>query len=236
MTSPNRIAEVAALLGDPARAAMLTALMDGRALTATELACVAGITPQTASTHLARLTSADFVRVERQGRHRYHRLAGADIARTLEGLMQLSLKQNPPVRPLRTGPRDERMRAARTCYDHLAGRLGVAIADTLIARDAVEFDEDAGLITETGADFLKGIGIALDTGDAARRSCRRAICKPCLDWSERRPHLAGRLGAAICSHAFEHHWVRRLDGTRALELMPKGRQALRELFGISRVE
>ena len=128
------------------------------------------------------------------------------------------------------------MRMARTCYDHLAGRIGVAITDALIAQDAVAFDEEAGLITETGAVFLKRIGIALDTGDAARRGPRRAICRPCLDWSERRPHLAGRLGAAICGHAFERRWVRRLDGTRALEVTPTGQQALRELFGISRLE
>jgi DNA-binding transcriptional ArsR family regulator len=233
MTSPNRIAEVAALVGEPARAAMLTALLDGRALTASELASVAGITPQTASSHLARLTDAAFLKVEKQGRHRYHRLAGPDIASTLEGLMQLSVNRvQPPGRTLRVGPRDERMRAARTCYDHLAGRLGVAIADALIAERAVEFDEDAGLITDAGLSLLQGIGIPL-CGDAAKPS-RRAICKPCLDWSERRPHLAGRLGAAICSHAFSEHWVRRLDGTRALELTPKGRQALKSLFGISR--
>jgi DNA-binding transcriptional ArsR family regulator len=236
MTSPNRIAEIAALLGEPARAAMLMALMDGRALTAAELATVAGITPQTASTHLGRLTSAAFVKVERQGRHRDHRLAGADIARTLEGLMQLSMsRSSPAARPLRTGPRDEKMRAARTCYDHLAGRLGVAITDAMIARNVVEFDEDAGLITEEGSRFLEEIGIPLDAGDAARHGSRRATCKPCLDWSERRPHLAGRLGAAICTHALAQHWVRRLNGTRALEITPKGQQALKTVFGISRL-
>ena len=150
MVSPNRIAEVASVIGEPARAAMLSALMDGRALTAAELAAVAGITPQTASAHLARLVGAELIGVAKQGRHRYHRLAGPSVARLLEGLMQHAAA-DPTRRPTpRFGPRDEALRRARTCYDHLAGRLGVAIADALVANGHVEIDDEAGMITDSG--------------------------------------------------------------------------------------
>jgi DNA-binding transcriptional ArsR family regulator len=232
MVTSNRIAEVASIIGEPARAAMLTVLMDGRALTATELAGVAGITPQTASSHLARLIGAELVTVEKQGRNRYHRLAGPFVAQLLESLMQHTTggvaRQSVP----RTGPRDEAMRRARTCYDHLAGRLGVAIADALVARGHVEIDDEAGLITEGGAAFLARIGIALP--EAGRR-LTRPLCRPCLDWSERRPHLAGRLGAAICTHGFDAGWLRRIDGTRAVSVTPKGQAAMAKIFGIARL-
>jgi DNA-binding transcriptional ArsR family regulator len=231
MVTSNRIAEVAAAIGEPARAAMLTMLMDGRALTAAELAGVAGIAPQTASTHLARLIGAELVTVAKQGRHRYHRLAGPPVAWLLESLMQHSTgglaRQHVP----RTGPRDEAMRRARTCYDHLAGRLGVAITDALVAQGHVEIDNEAGLITEGGARFFVRIGIALP--EASGR-LTRPLCRPCLDWSERRPHLAGRLGAAICTHGFDAGWLRRIDGTRAVSVTPKGQAAMAKFFGIAR--
>ena len=220
MVNPNKIAEVAAVLGEPARAAMLTVLMDGRALTATELAGVAGITPQTASTHLARLVAAELVMVERQGRHRYHRLANAGVARMLEGLMQHASASNWARRAPRTGPRDEALRQARTCYDHLAGRLGVAIADALIERRHVEIDDEAGLITEQGAQFFTRIGIELPVTGKTRRLVSRPLCRMYLDWSERRPHLAGRLGAALCRHSFDAGWVRQINGTRAVSVTP----------------
>jgi len=226
----NRMAEIGALLGEPARAAMLDVLMDGRALTAGELAAAAGIMPQTASGHLARLTTAGLLAVERQGRHRYHRLAGAEVAQLLEGLMELAAAGEPARRPApRVGPRDAALRAARTCYDHVAGRLGVAIADGLIARGAVELDDGVGRVTEQGIALLHGHGIDPGAGDG--RSAR-PLCRPCLDWSERRPHLAGRLGAAICRHGLEQDWLRRLPGTRALQVTPKGRAALRAVFGV----
>lgn len=226
----NRMAEIGALLGEPARAAMLDVLMDGRALTAGELAAAAGITPQTASGHLARLTTAGLLAVERQGRHRYHRLAGAEVAQLLEGLMELAAAgDGRRPRAPQVGPRGAAMRVARTCYDHLAGRLGVAIADGLVARGAVELDDGVGRITEQGLALLRGYGIEPAAGDGRTA---RPLCRPCLDWSERRPHLAGRLGATICRHALEQDWVRRLPDTRALQVTPKGRAALRAVFGV----
>ena len=238
MVNTNRIAEVGMLVGDPARAAMLGALMDGRALTATELAGIAGITPQTASSHLSRLTSAHLLKVERQGRHRYHRLAAPEIARMLEGIMQIaSTTADRPGRKLVTGPRDAAMRAARTCYDHFAGNLGVAITDGLVERNIIEFDDEAGLVTEKGIEKLRRAGIDLSGGgrNGGAKSARstRPMCRPCLDWSERRPHVAGKLGAAICAHFFAKGYVRRIKGTRALDITPPGRKALRDMFGVT---
>ena len=222
------MAEIASLAGDPARAGMLQALMDGRALTATELAHVAGVAPQTASGHLGQLTRAGLLAVERQGRHRYHRLATPAVARLLESLMLVASETRPAAPPRVVGPRDEKMRAARTCYDHLAGRLGVGIADAMAARSYVEFAEDAGLVTAAGEKFLARLGVGLDA--AARTS--RPLCRPCLDWSERRPHLAGRLGAAICAHCLDRNWIRRRPDGRALDITPAGARAFREVFGL----
>jgi DNA-binding transcriptional ArsR family regulator len=233
MVSTNRMAEVAAVVGEPARAAMLTVLMDGRAWTASELAGVAGVTPQTASAHLARLVAAGLIAVERQGRHRYHRLASQAVARMLEGLMQHASASDWTRRAPRPGPRDEALRHARTCYDHLAGRLGVAIADALLARGHIEIADEAGLVTEAGAGFFSRIGIDLSGPQAHGRRVDRPVCRLCLDWSERRPHLAGRLGAALCRHSFHAGWVRRIEGTRAVSVTPKGRTALTRHFGVS---
>jgi DNA-binding transcriptional ArsR family regulator len=227
MATSNRIAEVAAAVGEPARAAMLAALMDGRALTATELSEVAAITPQTASGHLARLASVGLIAAEKQGRHRYHRLASPEVARMIESVMQIAggvtLSRPPP----RVGPKDAALRAARTCYDHLAGGLGVRIADALRASGAVEIAGDAAVLTESGRTQMQDLGIlAPDTRSA------RLICRPCLDWSERRPHLAGVLGAAIYSHALDQGWVRRRAGTRSLEITPAGRIGFRQAFWV----
>ena len=232
MVNTNQIAHIGLVVGEPARAAMLVALMDGRALTAGELARAAGITPQTASSHLARLTDAALLTAEKQGRHRYHRLASPEIARMLEGIMQIASRAGAPARRIAAGPRDAALRKARTCYDHLAGRLGVAISDALIDRGAIEFGDEAGLLSESGVAFLADIGVDLSATTRGRRLTARAFCRPCLDWSERRPHLAGRVGAAICSHFFQQRYVRRTDGSRALTVTRKGEQALRDLFGI----
>lgn len=234
MASTTQMAEIAALIGEPARAAMLQALMDGRALTATELARAAGITPQTASGHLAQLTGAGLLAMERQGRHRYHHLASPKVAGLLENLMQVAvtIDRGPARRPV-TGPRDPAMRLARTCYDHLAGRLGVAIADSMSRQGFVELGDDAGLVTPDGARFLATLGIDADLV-LSPKPTSRLICRPCLDWSERRPHLAGRLGAALCRHCIASAWVRKRSGSRALEITPAGDRALRALFGFER--
>jgi DNA-binding transcriptional ArsR family regulator len=232
MASTAKFAALAALAGDPARAAMLQAMMDGRALTASELARVAGITPQTASSHLARLTDAGLLAVERQGRHRYHRLAAPSVARLIESIMRLAAELEPARKPL-VGPRDAALRSARTCYDHLAGRLGVALADGLVKAGHVELESDAGIVTPSGLALLSRIGIdaeSLSAGRAAKG--RRVMCRPCLDWSERRPHLAGALGAALCTLSFDKSWIRRVDGSRAVTVTPKGERALRDMLGV----
>jgi len=229
MVNTNKVAEVGLLIGEPARAAILLSLMDGRALTASELAHCAGVTPQTASSHLSRLVSAGLLKVEKQGRHRYHRLAAPEIAKMLEGIMQIASAGDTAPRRIVTGPRDDALRKARTCYDHFAGRLGVSITEALEARGVIEFGDDSGVVTTEGLAYLERVGIAL-AGPGTRST--RPFCRPCLDWSERRPHVAGRLGKAICGHFFDHNLVRRLSGTRAVELTPHGRTALREMFGI----
>jgi DNA-binding transcriptional ArsR family regulator len=232
MTSHGHFAEIAALAGDPARAGMLHALLGGRALTASELASVAGVTPQTASGHLARLTAVDLVSVMKQGRHRYYQLASPAVAQMMEAIMEVAAYQQPQRKRLTVGPRDAALRTARICYDHLAGRLGVALADALVADGHAEFTKEGGLVTDSGLRFLSRIGVdaAAILSPSGRRS-RRALCRPCLDWSERRIHLGGALGAAICRLSFDQGWIRRVDGSRAVTITPSGHQAYREHFG-----
>lgn len=233
MASNAMFAEVAALAGDPARAGMLHALMDGRALTASELARAAGITPQTASGHLARMATVGLLSVEQQGRHRYHRLASPGVARMIESIMQVASSLEPTRPRLSVGPRDAALRAARTCYDHLAGRLGVALADALVAGGHAELAHDAGLVTDAGIELFGRVGIDVDALSTRHgKRSERILCRPCLDWSERRPHLAGALGAALCAHSFAKGWIRRIDGTRAVTITPKGQHVFREEFGV----
>jgi DNA-binding transcriptional ArsR family regulator len=238
MLSIAAFAETAALVGDPARANMLSALMDGRALTAAELARSAGVQPQTASGHLARLAAAGLLAVERQGRHRYHRLASPAVAHMLESIMSVAAGLTPhngATTPQTTfGPRDKAMRLARTCYDHLAGQVAVAIADRMVERGHIDLSADGGALTADGADFVRGLGVDLDgaTARPVRRSGGRIFCRPCLDWSERRPHIAGVLGAALCQSCFNQGWIRRLDATRAVAVTPPGRIALKRAFDI----
>jgi DNA-binding transcriptional ArsR family regulator len=228
MTSNAMLAEVAAVVGDPGRAGMLHALMDGRALTASELARVASITPQTASGHLTRMTAIGLLSVEKQGRHRYHRLATPAVAHMLESIMQVASALQPPRKRLATGPRDAALRTARTCYDHLAGRLGVALADAMVAQGHAELTGDAGIMTDAGMAFLGRIG--LDVGGMLAPHAKRMLCRPCLDWSERRPHLAGAVGAALCDLSLANGWIRRMDSTRAVLITPKGYRVFREQF------
>jgi DNA-binding transcriptional ArsR family regulator len=230
MPSTAAIAETAALVGEPARAAMLAVLMDGRALTAAELAATAGVTPQTASGHLGRLAEAGLLAVARQGRHRYHRLASPAVARMVEAIMQVAGAVPRQAKPPRVGPADAALRAARTCYDHLAGQLGVGVADALVERGHVELGADGGAVTPEGEAFFARFGIA-PRPDGTRRG-GRPFCRPCLDWSERRPHLAGTLGAALCARCLDLGWVRRLPGTRALDITRAGRQGFGATFGI----
>lgn len=226
MRSGVEIAEIGALIGDPARANMLLCLLDGRPRTATELAYVAGISPQTGSWHLGSLTRARLLLCSQQGRYRYYRLASPLVARLLETMMTVASLGQPRHRP--ASKIDDALRTARTCYDHLAGRLGVALADMLSARGQVRLNEEGGEVTAAGARFLSAWGVDLAKVEAGRR----AFCRPCLDWSERRPHLAGALGAALAERCFGLGWIERMKETRAVAITPKGRRGLADSFGI----
>jgi DNA-binding transcriptional ArsR family regulator len=226
IVSGNMLAEHAALMGDPARANMLIALMAGQALTAGELAANAGVTAQTASGHLAKMVQSSLLAVEKQGRHRYYRLAGPQVAHALETLMALSAQE--PKRQRRVGPKDVNLRMARTCYDHIAGRLGVALADCLQDQGYVECGEGAVSVTRSGHDFFCDFGIALN--DGPKRS--RPLCRTCLDWSERRPHLAGSLGADLLVRMLALGWVARLPQSRALRITPAGQAGFRTHFSL----
>ena len=226
----NQIARIAQLVGEPARTAMLLELLDGRSLTANELARAGGITAPTASRHLALLVDAGLLQVSQAGRHRYHRLASAEVAQLLESIMQVAARQAEPKRAVIAGPRDQAMRRARTCYDHLAGRLGVAIAERLLDDGAIAFDGEAGVVTERCAASLSRLGLE-DDGEANLPRSRTAHCRPCLDWSERRFHVAGRLGTLICGHCLQRGWLVRRANSRALEITPSGVVALRDWLG-----
>jgi DNA-binding MarR family transcriptional regulator len=209
---------------------MLEGLMDGRALTAAELSALAGVTPQTASGHLAKMAEAGLILVERQGRHRYHRLASREVADLLEQIARFAERpEGKPRRAVSVGPKDAALRAARSCYDHLAGRLAVDLADALTERGHVELDQDGGVVTESGERLFCEFGVDL----APLRRTKRAFCRPCLDWSERRPHLAGAVGAALSRRCFELGWVRRVAGSRALTITQTGREGFLRAFGVS---
>ena len=220
-----QLAEVAQLVGDPGRANILSTLMDGRALTGKELAAVAGVTAQTASSHLAKLVERELLTVEKRGSRRFYRLATPLVAQMLEGLMNVAVTGPPRFRP--PSKIDDEMRRARTCYDHLAGELGVAVTDAMIERGYLVLDADAGELTADGSGFLVDIGIDVTTPVRSRR----AFCRPCLDWSERRPHLAGRVGAAIAHLGFERDWIRRRRVGRSVEITEHGIAAFKEIFG-----
>jgi len=223
------VARLAAAIGEPARARMLYCLMEGRARTSTELALVAEVTPATASTHLARLRDDGLVRVVAQGRHRYYALTSAHVARVLESLNVLAGAARGPFAP--TTP--QHLRAARTCYDHIAGTLGVALHDRLvtlewIARCGSAAAPDAYDVTDAGAHALGRLGIDVD----AVRQSRRRFAFGCLDWSERRAHLGGAVGAELLGVALDRRWIARERDSRALRVTPTGTRELAKWFGV----
>jgi DNA-binding transcriptional ArsR family regulator len=227
MTADVRIAEIAALVGDQARANILAALMGGRALTASELAYAAGVSPQTTSGHLGKLTDGRLLACVKQGRHRYYRIATHRVAEMLEGIMAVVADAPPRYRP--SSKLDDAMRLARTCYDHVAGKLGVGITDALCAHGHVTLADEGGEVTGSGVAFLRKFGVDLD----AARNRQRIFCRPCLDWTERRPHLGGSVGAALAQRCFDLGWLERMRDSRALRITKAGRRGLDETFGIS---
>jgi DNA-binding transcriptional ArsR family regulator len=246
MSGDVDLARTAALIGDPGRARVLRALADGRELAATVLAHEAGVAPSTASVHLAKLVEGGLVVRETRGRHRYFRLAGPDVARALEALARIA--PSAPVRSLREGTKAQAVRAARTCYDHLAGRLGVTIMSALIADGALtggdghhhrerarEDRPSAGghdldyHLTDEGADRLTALGVDVDRALAGPRTPIRY----CVDWSEQDHHLSGALGAALAARLFELEWVKRLPRTRAVLVTDDGRRGLAEQLNLA---
>jgi DNA-binding transcriptional ArsR family regulator len=216
------LAAVGALIAEPARAKVLLALLDGRSLPASLLASEAGIAPSTASHHLARLVDAGLITVASRGRHRYFTLNGAQVAQLIEAVAQVAPLQ--PIRSLRQGTRAHALRYARSCYDHLAGRLGVAVTDALQEQGVIVARDDVGYtVTEQGASSLAELGIDARAGDVVRG---------CLDWTEQRDHLAGRIGRALMSRLLELGWLARNERTRALRLTDAGRTDLPLKLGI----
>lgn len=224
MISGPILAEAAALIGDATRATMVSALLDGRPLSASDLAAAARITPQTASTHLAKLTAAGVLSVIRVGRHRYFRLASPAVVEMIEGIVAFALEKRPRYRPLSRQARA--LNAARICYDHLAGRLSVDLTDALVAREYLVLDRDNAEVTSAGTAFLTRFGIQLPSGR------RRRLCRPCLDWTERRPHVAGPVGAAITTRLFDLGWMQRMPKSHAVAVTSTGRRGLQQTFGI----
>lgn len=221
------IAFVAALIGDPARANMLTALLSGKALTVSELAEQAGVTIQTASAHLSKLNDGGLLRPRKQGRHKYFSLASDEVAHVLEGLMGLAA--NAGHLRQRTGPKDAALRRARVCYNHLAGTMGTQMFDAMIGTGHLELRGEDLELTATGAAFVTEFGIDVDV-----LSSRKApLCRECLDWSERRSHLAGSLGRAFLTRFEELNWAKRDAGTRVISFSKHGGDAFHRLFGLS---
>jgi DNA-binding transcriptional ArsR family regulator len=220
------VAEIAVLLADPARATMVWALLDGRALTASELAGAARITPQTASTHLAKLTEAGVLSMVRHGRYRHFRFASPRVTDMIDGIVAVALETRPRYRPLSRQARA--LNAARICYNHLSGRLSVDLTDSFVARDYVVLEDEVAEITRAGTRFFTEFGIELPTV----RSTRRHYCRLCLDWTERRPHIAGAVGAAITKRYFDLGWLERINRSHAVGVTPLGGRGFLKTFGI----
>ncbi|MGE6782337.1 ArsR/SmtB family transcription factor [Ensifer adhaerens] len=218
------IALIGSLIGDPARANMLTALMGGRALTATELATHAGITLQTASSHLSKLEAGGLLSQRKQGRHRYYQLAEDEVGLMLENLMGFAANRG--MNRHRPGPKDPALRKARVCYNHLAGDYGVRMYDSLLAEKQIEISGDDLALTPAGRSRIEALGIDY----TALTKSRRPICRTCLDWSERRSHLAGSLGEALLTLFIDKGWAKREANSRAIRFTANGEKAFSELF------
>jgi DNA-binding transcriptional ArsR family regulator len=228
MVAAANLVEVAALVGDTARATMLAALMGGQSLTATELAFLSRISRSTASEHLTRLVNARLLSVTRKRRFSYYRIASPLVADMLESIKLVAAIELPP-RHRPHSAQDDALRFARTCYDHLAGTIGVAVADALVARGHIVLTDEAGEVTPAGERFLCSFGVDL----TPPAHSRRVFCRPCLDWSERRYHLRGMVGTKILGRCLELAWFKPERDNRALRLTPAGRTGLAEFFGIA---
>lgn len=226
MSTQSNVAMIASLVSEPSRAAILTALLDGRFHTASELAHMAGIKPQTASFHLAKMTEAQVVSVEKQGRHRYYGIQDPEVAQVMESL--LSIAPPVPIKSFKQASENEAIRLARTCYDHVAGHLGVQIMSFFMQKGILSEDQDGLHITQQGEIFFADFQINLKN----TRQKRRSFSHKCLDWSERRHHLAGALGSALLDRLFELHWVEHLPTTRAIRITAEGKRGFKEVFSI----
>lgn len=235
MTSPARspqLAHLAGLLADRTRAAFCLALLDGRAWTAGELAAHARVAPSTASQHLGRLVAGGLLTERRQGRHRYLQLADGQAADLVETIVAHLEPPAEPPRTLRAATASAALARGRTCYDHLAGRLGVAIADAMTRNGLLDQTRGFALTTD-GITWLRA---ELRIDPDALRSTRRPLARACLDWTERRTHLAGTAGAHLCRHFHHHHWITRIGTSRAVRVTPRGQAALHQLLNITHTE
>ncbi|MGG4219018.1 winged helix-turn-helix domain-containing protein [Paenibacillus jamilae] len=226
MSTKSNVAMIASLVSEPSRAAILTALLDGRFHTASELAHMAGIKPQTASFHLAKMTEAQVVTVEKQGRHRYYGIQDPEVAQVMESL--LSIAPPVPIKSFKQASENEAIRLARTCYDHVAGHLGVQIMDFFMQKGILSENQDGLHITQQGVIFFADFQINLKN----TRQKRRSFSHKCLDWSERRHHLAGALGSALLDRLFELHWIEHLPTSRAIRITDGGKRGFKEIFSI----
>ncbi len=226
MINPNLV-EIASLIGDPSRLTMLLNLLGGKALPAGELARSARISPQTASTHLAKMIKGGLLVQESFGRHKYFRLATTEVATALEALLAISPSK--PIRSLRESNQVQALQLARTCYDHLAGKLGVNLTDKLLEDGFLEKSGKDFLLTEAGKTKFKNFGIEVEK----KRNCRRCFARQCLDWSERRYHLAGSLGASLTQRMFELNWIEYLSDGRAIRVTAVGKKGLFDEFGLT---
>ncbi len=228
MSQTANVSSTASLIADPARMSILTALLDGRALPAGELAYAAGITAQTASSHLGKLLDGGLLALETAGRHRYYRLAGGHVSHAIEALAVI--QPTGPVRRKAPTAQASALRNARCCYDHLAGRLGVALTNALRERRyIIDAPEQRFAVTAAGTTWFAGIGLDVP----AIKATRRGLARPCLDWTERSHHLAGPLGVRLLCTMCGHGWLRRVPGSRAVQATPKGQAALKSQLGIT---